>query len=388
MKSLAVLALLSLQAHADTFNMKDGTSLEASIISETHSEYLLKAEVLNNVYAEKKVLKSDVLSIKKTDHSIAAFKKLANLVPTADLTSISAYENIINKQLKPFLAKYPESSHTEEVNSLLDTVNEEYHIVKVGGLKLNGKLITSDEIEADKYNVMATLEYKKFIDFARAKQYRLALITLSTLEKSYSQSTQCRQAQKLALRILPIYEAQLIKLHQNADNLMATRKSTLEGLNSSDQARSSKLLAAQEEKYHMELESVMKSKSKAKWFPINPVFKEPIEKNVKTIERETKRILAESEKPTVDAGSLYTMTYNALQEGDYESAKTAFNKFRRAKPPEELVNDLEQSLDEAKSVAKQMDKQKKQDAAMARKKASEERKKKAIEERMKKKAQK
>lgn len=373
--AISIFALLNSTASADKFVMKDGSVINGSIISQTSTSYLLRAEVTNNVYSEKTILKSDVSKIIKIDPSIETFKKLKTILPTPNLMEEKDYEAVIKTDLEPFIEKYPNSPHIEEAKSILDTLKKEQHIIKTGGVKLGGKILTSEQIDADRYNVSVAKEYHKFITYASKKQYRPALSTLERLEANYPDSQYTRKAQNTALTILPLYEEKLQKLYDGHETLLTKRERALQSMSSSDKNRTKKIFTAEEQRYQQLLDATKKNKKKAKWLPINSYFLEPIERNLKMIPSEIKRQKINIEKPSNDAGRIYRDTYAALGNGDYITAKENFDLFKRAKPPEELVTELEQKLKAAKSAMEAEKAQRKEEEALAKKQAAEERKK-------------
>lgn len=370
--TLSILPLITFTAGADTFRMKDGTEINGSVISETYNSYLLRAEATKNVYVEKRILKSDVAKITKTDKSIAAFEEITSIVPTRDMMKTTDYELIVKSTLEPFLKKYPASPHFKAAKMILSTLKKEYFIIKSGGIKINGKLFTHEQIEADKYDIQASVSQHNFMTYAQKKQYRAALSTLERMEDDYPDTKECRAAQKVALVILPRYERKLLKLSENVELLTEKRNRALDSMNPGDRSRTKKIFEYEDKQYQRLLDLASANKKKTKWLPINKYFIEPIEKNLKMIEIEMKRINIASQKPTMDIGELYRNTYNALESGDYQMAKESLDNFKRSKPPEELVNELEQRLQEAKSVMEELAIQKKEDEKIARKKATEE----------------
>ncbi len=378
---LSLLTLLSSTASADKFVMKDGTTINGSIISETLDSYKLRAEVSRNVYGEKTILKSKLSEIIKSDPSIKAFKKLTSILPTRDLMSAKDYEEIINSQVQPFIKEYPKSSHLNDAKEILNTLKNESLTIKSGGVKLEGKLHTADQVEANKYDVQATIVYLRFTNFAKKKQYRAALTTLQQLEAGYPDTIQCRKAQKAALAILPRYESKLQKLHDNVDTLIEKRKRALEGMAPGDKTRTEKIFAYEEMKYQKLLDQATANRKNNKWLPINSYFKQPIENNLKMVQNEMKRLNTKSENPTMDVGKLYRDTHTALGNGDYPTAKEHFDKFKRTRPPEQLINELQPKLEDAKFAMEEAARLEKEKQALAKKKAAEEKARLAKEKR-------
>ncbi|MFT5632818.1 MAG: hypothetical protein ACI9SQ_000525 [Rubritalea sp.] len=378
---LSLLTLFSPIASADLFMMKNGTEIKGSIISETSESYLLRAEVSNNVFAEKKILKSKVVRITKTDLSIAAYEKLSSILPTPDLMDPEDYELLVSSKVEPFLKKYLSSPHFKDTQNILSTLKKEYYLIKSGGLKLNGRLLTAEQVEADKYDIQASVALHDFILYAQKKQYRAALSTLERLEDGHPDSIQCRKSQKIALIIIPRYDEKLQKLYGNVDTLMEKRNRALDSMNPGDRNRTKRIFDYEDRRYQNLLNLATANKKKTKWLPINKYFKEPIENNLKMIQNEIKRINIASQKPTMDVAKHYRETYSALEGGDYKLAKESFDQFKRGKPPEELVNELEPRLQDAKLVMEKMIIQKREEEKIAKQQAIEEKARLAKEKR-------
>lgn len=369
---LSMPLLLSNSANADIFHLKDGTDINATIISETPDSYVLRAEIINNVFAEKTILKSKVAEITVVDPSIVAFEKLASFFPAPDFLNEVEYEELINEKIKPFLKKYPTSPHFNDVQDILITITSEYETIQSGGIKLNGRLLTPDQMEGDKYDIGASILEHRFMKYAQNKDYRAALSTLERLEDSYPDSRQSRNAQKTALIILPIYNEILQKLLLEADLLTEKRQRALDTMTNEDSIRTKKIFAFEERQYQHLLNLANFNNKKAKWLPINPYFKEPMENNIKMVELETKRINIDSQKPTLDTGKYYRQTYSALEVGDYLTAKDSYDKFMDGKPSQGLIDELEPRLKEAQIVMAQLEQQRKEEEALAQKLAAEE----------------
>jgi TolA-binding protein len=152
-------------------------------------------------------------------------------------------------------------------------------------------------------------------------------------------------------------------------------------MTSGDSSRTKKIFAYEERQYQNLLSLAKANNSKTKWLPINQYFKAPIENNLKMIDTEIKRINIASQMPSTDVGKLYRDTYNALGSGDYETAKVSYDKFKSTKPPQELINELEPRLQDAKSVMERLEKERKEAEILAKIKAEEERARLAKEKR-------
>ncbi len=359
---------------ADTFLLKDGTKVEGTIINETKRSYLLRAEISRNVYDEITVLKLDVTKHIEEDKSIKAFDKISKILPTPDLMSAKAYASIIDNQLKPFVRDFPESPNIEEVKEILDTLEAEQTVVLGGGIKLDGILLTQQDVTADKYEVSASTDLKKFIKFAQRKQYRQALSKLAEMEIVYPHSTQVRKAQKVALSILPNYERELKVLLSQVDEIGKRRDRTLGTMSPADRSRTESIFKNQAQKYETLLASIKAERGSVKWLPINQFYKGPIEANLQMIPKELARITNASKQPVMMAGALYRATLQALDEGDIPKAIEQHKKFKAEKPSAMFANNLDILLKERQKTQEEIDAQKaKEEKMLAEKRKEEER---------------
>lgn len=346
--SIATLAVLlsSTPLFAETFLLSSGKSIIGSIISETKESYVIKTETSRNVYGEKTISKIDITKITETDPSIRAFDRLTGILPTADLLSAEEYQSIIVNKLQPFLDNYPDSQHAAEVAEVLKTINAEQSVIQNGGIKLNGKILSKSEIEANKYEIHAQTELKKFVRSVSRERYAAALNTLEKMEKLYPNSIQTRKAQNASLVILPHYSSQLISLRDNVDKIMKRRESSLSTLSRSDRRRTNALFLAKDQTYENLLEKA-KSEKKGKWLPINKHFKTPIETNLKLVEGETTRITKAVLEPEIDAGEIYRNITSSLNAGNLVSAQKFNETFKNAKQPEIYTKELQEKINTA-----------------------------------------
>jgi len=340
---------------ADEFIMKDGSTIKASIISQTAHKYLLRAEVTRNVYGEKTVLKKDVREIIKTDPSIAAYKKISSILPTADLLPEKSYGNFIEK-VEDFIKEYPSSPFINQAKSTLKTLKDELFNIKSGGLKLNGKNLSPEQIQSNKYEIEAEIILSKMVQNVKKKQYASALDTLADLEADFPVSSQCRKAQEIALDILPKYRKSLQKAYDNVDKLKAKRERVISSMSSSERSRTKKIFEQQEERYLNSLE-LAKSDKKQKWLPINRYFKKPIKANIDLVDKEMKRIISRMSMPTVNAARYYRNIHQALLKNDHITAKNLFAKFKEGDPPDSFMEEIEEKISEVKAIADKLEKQ-------------------------------
>ena len=124
---------------------------------ETATEILIDVSTMKGVSDFKTILKSEIASIKKSDGAEDPATKLE--IPQESIEA-KWYEEQIEKVLKPWIEKYPQSPLFAAVQQKLTDLTGELARVKAGDIKMSGKWYTRSEFE----EVRIDVETLKFID--------------------------------------------------------------------------------------------------------------------------------------------------------------------------------------------------------------------------------
>ncbi len=124
---------------------------------ETETEIQIDVSTMKGVSDFKTILKSDIASIKKSDGAEDPATKLE--IPQESIEA-KWYEEQIEKILKPWIAKYPQSPLFPEVQQKLTDLTGELARVKAGDIKMSGKWYTRSEFE----EVRIDVDTLKFLD--------------------------------------------------------------------------------------------------------------------------------------------------------------------------------------------------------------------------------
>ena len=106
MKPTRLLRLLPLMAiasaAADTFELKDGTKLEGTILREEGDHYIVQVQVTKSIKDERRIPKSDVVAQVAEKKDETAFASIAKLAPAPDLLGEEGYATRI-REIASFL---------------------------------------------------------------------------------------------------------------------------------------------------------------------------------------------------------------------------------------------------------------------------------------------
>ncbi len=159
-KLFLILALISPFALGlDEITLNSGEIVKGRLEDsrETTTEIQIDVSTMKGVSDFKAILKSDIASIKKSDGAEDPATKLE--IPQESIEA-KWYEEQIEKVLKPWVVKYPQSPLLPSVQEKLNTLTTELARVKAGDVKMSGKWYTRTEFEEVRIDVDAL----KFLD--------------------------------------------------------------------------------------------------------------------------------------------------------------------------------------------------------------------------------
>jgi alkylhydroperoxidase/carboxymuconolactone decarboxylase family protein YurZ len=154
---LALSLAFAASLRADLVTLKDGKTLEGTILEETPTGVKMKYKVTPKIWDEKIIPMAEIApgGIVKEKPEEIEIKELRKLVPTPDLLSAEKYEQIIQDRLRPFVNRYTGTKEADEIKKMIDDIQAEKEKVVAGGIKLEGKWLDATETRAEKYNIEA-----------------------------------------------------------------------------------------------------------------------------------------------------------------------------------------------------------------------------------------
>lgn len=319
--ALAALGLLSLTlpSPAETFTLKDGTNLEAKVLSEVGDTYVLEVQITKSIKDERRVAKADVVKRTAEQPDLKAFEAIAKLVPTADLLSADDYPLQI-AAVEKFLKDHRGSSKTKEARAILDLLKSEATQLADGGVKFNGKLVTPAEYKANGYDLEARVEEAKVRRLVNDSQFLAALRAFAEFDRDY-RTTLSYGA--LAPLIRQVVQNQVMEAKQSLLTLDARVKARdvgLQQMNSEDRKVTES--AIKEEKDQLAALFKAEKDSKQNWVTTSPFNKASLEATVTFGEVEQARLASVKTTLGVDGGKSYRDLYNAVRNGSNAAAVT------------------------------------------------------------------
>ena len=249
---------------ADIVVLKDGKRLEGSITAENPQSIHMRYKLTPKIWDDKDIPRTDIAEIIKQKPEEVELIELKKLFPTVDLMTAEKYEQLIQDRLRPFVNRYPGTKEAAEVEKLIAEVQEEKEKVVVGGVKMEGKWLSSDEAKANSYNITAYGMRAAMQEKVEAKDYPGAL---REFEKLYSMqgfaSVYFPPTVEDAIALLTKYEASVEQMIKDQPALQKMREENTKKLIEPDLSRVQAAIKREEEQWKTTSEQERKS---SKWF--------------------------------------------------------------------------------------------------------------------------
>lgn len=320
--ALTVLCLLSitLPCSADTFTLKDGTTLEAKVISEVGDTYVLEVQVTKSIKDERKIAKADVVKRTADQPDLKAFEAIAKLVPTADLTPADDYLIWI-AAVEKFLKDHRASNKTKEARVILETLKSESAQVSAGGIKFNGKMVSPAELKANVYDLDARLEEAKIRRLVNDGQFLAALRMFVEFDRDYRTTLSYGALAPLMRQVIQNQIGEAKQALSTFDARVKARDVGLQQMTSEDRKVTES--AIKEETAQMDARFKAEKDAKQSWVTTSPFCKASLEDTVHFGETELVRLAAVKTVLGLDGGKAYRDLYTAVRGGGNAAAISA-----------------------------------------------------------------
>ncbi|MEO5716161.1 MAG: PTPDL family protein [Luteolibacter sp.] len=333
---------VALPCMADTFTLKDGTVLEAKVLKEDADSYTLEIQVTKSIKDERIVAKADVQKVDVVKPDLIAFEPISKLLPTQDFLPAEDYAakiSLVNK----FLEANRGSSKTKDAKAILDTLKAEAAAVAAGGLKMNGKVVTSSEYQANQYDIDARIQESKIRSLVAGNQTLEALRAFSEFDKDYRTTLSYGALAPLMGQVIKSHVEELKLSLLGLDARVKVREQGLQRMAPADRAGTE--AAIKEENAAIEANYQAEKTAKQNWPTITPYHKASMEDSIRFGELEITRLAAVKTVLGVDGGKTYRELYSAVKSGANTTTVTAaFTAAKTALVPSRYIGPLDAAV--------------------------------------------
>ena len=330
---------ISLPGRADTFMLKDGTTLDGVIISEAGDSYLVEVQITKSIKDERKIAKTEVLKIDRESPDKKAFAAIEKFVPTPDLMTVEDYEQKISN-VDRFIKTYQKSTNLKAAKAILDVLKLEYGQISAGAIKLSGKMISPAEYKTNAYDFDARVKESKIRELVYQYQFLRALREFAAFDRDYRTTLSYGAIAPLMRQVIQSHVAEAKQSLFTLDARLKERELGLERMDT--QNRNATASAIKEETAEIEARYKAEKEAKQDWVSTSPYHKASLEDTVKFGEAELVRLSAVKTVLGVDGGKAYREAWAVIFKGGSPAAIVgALATAKEASVPASYLSDLE-----------------------------------------------
>jgi len=336
---LPLLAIASVSA--DTFELKDGTTITGTIVKEDGSDYIISVAYgkASSIKEERRIPKVNVAKQISERKDETEFPELAKLVPTPDLQTAEVYRAQIAK-VESFIKKYPQSLKKGEALKVLSALEKEHDLVEAGGIKFQGKLMTAADRLPKAYALDAGIQAATMKAEAEQGDLVGALRAWTKLETGFQGSSAYRDNIPFAVKLMKAQLSTVTTSLAGFDARTKARAAGLAGMSSSDRNNSTAAIKEEQDAYMARLE---KDKLAGhKWPPLDPYVKAPLEETKRNLETEIRRLESTPTTNLPKSEEAYEAAWSAVTKAGatQQEISTALSTARSASVPQAYVDML------------------------------------------------
>jgi hypothetical protein len=344
----SIFCALTYTAFADTFTLKDGTTLEGTILREQDDAYVLEVQVTKSIKDERVVPKEDVVKIERAKPDLIAFESISPLATIPDMLSREQYAERI-ATVEKFIKDHRSSEKFREARTILANHKAELAQIEAGGIKIDGKFISPAEYRANALDIDASVAESRIRAMLDERSYLQALRAFSAFDAEFRNTMQHSRLLPLILPVMKQYVAQVQQELAGYDKRVADRQTGLDRMQLDDRRNTE--AAIKEE--NAALEARLKSEKDAKlgWVSTHPYFKPSLDDTLSFGRQEINRLTSIATMPQADAGKVYRESLQKIQKAESATEITAaLSAAKTAMVPQKYLGTLEAAAASATSA--------------------------------------
>lgn len=194
---------------ADTVVLKSGEKVEGKLLKETEEQITLEVKVSASITDERVIPRAEIERIDKVSPETETYKAIVAIQVGTNTLPAAQYDASI-RTLQAYIQKYPNGTHTKDVQATLDEFTAEKKRVEGGEVKLKGEWFTKEQVAKEKIQIGGALALEQMKNQVAAGETIPALNTFASVEKplagSASMPEMIEMARQLVATIKPAVE--------------------------------------------------------------------------------------------------------------------------------------------------------------------------------------
>ncbi|MGL4400688.1 MAG: PTPDL family protein [Luteolibacter sp.] len=329
----------SLPTLAETFKLKDGSTVEGTILRETADSYVLEVQVTKSIRDERTISKADVASLVRAEPDAKDYEAISTLVPTPDMLDADQYAVKI-AAVERFIQKHPTSSNLKAARTTLETLKAESAQLAAGAIKISGKMVSPADYQANAYDFDARVKETRIRDFVNDNEFLPALRLFVEFDRDYRNTLAYGALINMMKQVIEHHVGEAKETLLTFDTRTKERNAGLQRMAFEDRKRTEE--AIKEESAEIEARYKAEKDAKQPWPTTSPYHKASLEDTVKFGQAELVRLSGVKTILGLDSGKAYREAWNALQTGaNAATVTTAIASAKAAGVPPHYLAPLE-----------------------------------------------
>jgi hypothetical protein len=285
---LAFVLVCGRTSFADTIMLKNGDKVEGKVVSETGTDVTVEVQVSAGILDSRVISKTDIASVTKAQPDAAAWEPLKNMKLGASSMAATAYDAMLNP-LRSFTTQFQTSTHASDAQKLIADIEAEKKRVAAGEVKLNGKWMTKEEAQKERYQINALLAFQYMRDQGGKGDLVAAMNAFDVIETQYPGAKVYPDAVELARRILPGLKQDIERKRQTWVPEIEQRRRQIDTMPSGPQRNE---LITQQQREDAATDAAIQNaeRQRLKWMPVNFRSERLLSLNLSRIPDEIQRL--------------------------------------------------------------------------------------------------
>jgi hypothetical protein len=333
---------------ADSVKLKSGELIEGKVISTDATSVTIETQFSPTITDQRTIARTDIALLSVASDDEAAFAKLRDLQPPATALDTQACTDILDKQLRPFLAKFPTSTRVTDVKAIIKSFEADIARLQDGEKKVGGAWYSPEAYEAEKYQLDAEILFEAMQrDFA-AKNYAAAMNDYDQLQRSYAGSAAYASAVPLAGKALKMLDQQLTFAIANLPQTLARRQAAID--RTPVEQRQPIQAAVDAENARAAALAAAAQQSNQHFFAILPYDEKGLHAMQESSAQIAQQLAAVDEQKLAKAAVLIKQVNEELAHNQLAAAQTTLSELGAAWPEYEGLSRLQQRLSTSQSA--------------------------------------
>ncbi|MDD5199922.1 MAG: hypothetical protein PHC88_08970 [Terrimicrobiaceae bacterium] len=341
--------------YADSVKLKSGEVVEGRIIQSDANGVVIETQFSPTITDQRHIARADIAATAVASPDEVAFAKIQDLGAPDTALDVTAYTDILDRQLRPFVRKYPYSPRAQDVKAKIAAFETDMARLKAGDVKVAGIWYDPASFTAEKYQIEAAANLAAMQREAGLKNYPAALNSFGLLQRTYPSSLAFAESLPLAEKTLEKLAQQLTFTIANLPQTKAQRQAAVERTPIEQRAPIQQAIAAEDARAAAFAEAA--ERNGQRFFAILPYDEKGLDSMQEAAQNLAVELKAIDRKKLAAGAKLARQANTELARHELPALETTLPQLQAAWPEYEGIARLQQRLMAEKNSLKESSRQ-------------------------------